>query len=93
MQCTDLKEGTLRQEKIHDLVGKRKMVNWGKKAYPAKILNVGMPAKGSKIASVLLIYHLITFRLQQRPSKPAIRAAWSSARQDDGNDFALVVLF
>lgn len=59
MQCTDLKEGTLRQEKIHDLVGKRKMVNWGKKAYPAKILNVGMPAKGSVIASVLLIYHLI----------------------------------
>jgi hypothetical protein len=39
---TDLKEGTLRNyKKVHDFVGKQKMVNWGKKAYPAKILNIG----------------------------------------------------
>jgi hypothetical protein len=42
---SDLDEGTDRKDfKIPSLIGRKKLIWWGKKRYYAKILNIGMSA-------------------------------------------------
>jgi hypothetical protein len=56
---SDVSEGTLRKDKIYDLIGQKKLVNWGKKKYPAKILNIGELYLRSNIGKIAVLIELM----------------------------------
>jgi hypothetical protein len=60
---SDLDEGTDRKDfKIPSLIGKKKLIWWGKKRFFAKILNIGMPID-LLMLSYIKLYHYIYFLL------------------------------